>query len=67
MQPEQTPLLAIRTKKGKEQTRLGVGRPVVAGGSGPRAVTRSLSLSKKKRAQNSRSVKPMEATIVEGV
>ncbi|KAG5654776.1 hypothetical protein H0H81_003784 [Sphagnurus paluster] len=57
---------ATRSRKGKEQTRLGVGRPVAAGGAGPRAVTKSLSLSKK-RGKGSRSVKPSEATIVEEI
>ncbi|KAF5377508.1 hypothetical protein D9615_005285 [Tricholomella constricta] len=65
LQPELTPP-ATRTRKGKEQTRLGVGRPVAAGGSGPRAVTKSLSVSKK-RSKGSRSMKPTEATIVEEV
>ncbi|KAG6846018.1 hypothetical protein H0H87_011066 [Tephrocybe sp. NHM501043] len=62
---EPTPPLATRTRKGKEQTRLGVGRPVVAGGAGPRAVTRSLSVTKGKRGKGSRSLKPIETTIVE--
>ncbi|CAA7266568.1 unnamed protein product [Cyclocybe aegerita] len=53
-------------KKAKElQTRLGVGKPVIAGGSGPRAVTRSSGSSRGKRAKSSRSMKPREATIEE--
>ncbi|RDB29561.1 hypothetical protein Hypma_015392 [Hypsizygus marmoreus] len=56
---------ATRTRKGKEQTRLGVGRPVAAGGSGPRAVTKSLSVAKGKRGKASKSMKPSEDTIVE--
>ena len=55
------------TRKAKEaQFRLGVGRPVVAGGSGARAVTKSISVSKSKRAKSSRSLKPTEETIPEG-
>ncbi|KAG6842548.1 hypothetical protein C0991_000074 [Blastosporella zonata] len=65
LQHECTPPLATRTRKGKEQTRLGVGRPAVAGGSGPRAVTRSLSITKGKRGKGSRSLKPTEAAIPE--
>ncbi|KNZ71855.1 hypothetical protein J132_05812 [Termitomyces sp. J132] len=57
--------LATRTRKRKEQTRLGVGRPVVAGGAGPRAVTKSLSLTKGKRGKASRALKTSEATIPE--
>ncbi|KAI0082169.1 hypothetical protein K474DRAFT_1694476 [Panus rudis PR-1116 ss-1] len=54
------------TRKAKEtQIRLGVGRPLAAGGSGPRAVTRSTSLTKGRRGKTSRSVKPIEATIQE--
>ncbi|KAG6888970.1 hypothetical protein C0995_004609 [Termitomyces sp. Mi166 len=62
---EPTPPLATRTRKRKEQTRLGVGRPVVAGGAGPRAVTKSLSLTKGKRGKPSRTLKSTEATIPE--
>lgn len=54
-----------RTRKAKEQTRLGVGRPVAAGGSGPRAITKSVSISKSKRGKNSKAMKPTEATILE--
>jgi hypothetical protein len=56
---------ATRARKAKEQTRLGVGRPVAAGGSGPRAVTKSLSVSKGKRAKASKTMKPTEDTIPE--
>ncbi len=55
-----------RTRKAKEtQTKLGVGRPVAAGGSGARAVTKSMNITNGKRGK-SRSVKP-QATIREGV
>ncbi|KAG6832461.1 hypothetical protein H0H92_001507 [Tricholoma furcatifolium] len=61
-QPEPTPPVATRTRKGKDQTRLGVGRPVVAGGSGPRAVTKSVSLTKVKRGKGSKALKIEEMT-----
>ncbi|KAG6896887.1 hypothetical protein C0992_005451 [Termitomyces sp. T32_za158] len=64
---EPSPPLATRTRKRKEQARLGVGRPVVAGGTGPRAVTKSLSLTKGKRGKASRALKPSETTITEEV
>lgn len=56
-----------RTRKAKDtQTRLGMGRPVIAGGSGARAVTKSISISKGgKRGKNSRSVQPVQETIPE--
>lgn len=54
-----------RVRKAKDgQFRLGVGRPTAAGGSGARSVTRSTS--KNRRNRISRSVKPIEETIVEG-
>ena len=57
-----------RTRKAKElQTRLGVGKPVIAGGHGPRAVTRSTGSSRGKRAKSSKSLKPTEDTIEEGL
>lgn len=61
--PRQPP----RTRKAKDtQYRLGVGRPAVAGGSGARAVTKSVSVSRKfRRGKSSTSVKPSEATITE--
>ncbi|KAI6044954.1 hypothetical protein EDC04DRAFT_179654 [Pisolithus marmoratus] len=61
--PRQPP----RTRKAKEtQYRLGVGRPAVAGGSGARAITKSVSVSRKsRRGKSSASVKPSEATITE--
>lgn len=44
-----------------------MGRPVIAGGSGARAVTKSVNTSQTpKRARSSRSIKPSEATIAEG-
>lgn len=58
---------APRTRKAKElQTRLGVGRPVAAGGSGPRAVTKSMSIPRGKRGKSGKAMKPTEATIEEG-
>ncbi|KAF9452642.1 hypothetical protein P691DRAFT_721372 [Macrolepiota fuliginosa MF-IS2] len=61
------PALAPPTrKKAKElQRRLGVGRPVAAGGTGPRAVTRSTTISHEKKLKGSRSIKQREATIQE--
>lgn len=60
-------LPARNTRKAKAtQYRLGVGRPTVAGGSGARTVTRSLSVPKSKTSGKiSRSVKPTEAAIQE--
>jgi hypothetical protein len=49
----------------ESQTRLGVGRPIIAGGSGARAVTKPPGLSSQKRGK-SRGIKPTEATIQEG-
>lgn len=44
-----------------------MGRPVIAGGSGARAVTKSINTSRTpKRARSGRSIKPSEATITEG-
>ncbi|KAL0566220.1 hypothetical protein V5O48_015794 [Marasmius crinis-equi] len=63
---EPQPLLLPRTRKAKDtQRRLGMGRPVAAGGSGARAVTKSLSVSKSRRGKVSRSIIPVEATIPE--
>ncbi|KAJ7706040.1 hypothetical protein B0H17DRAFT_1125836 [Mycena rosella] len=68
-QPEQEPERippSTRTRKAKDtQTRLGVGRPVAAGGNGPRAVTKSVSVAKGKRGRNSRAIKPTEEAIPE--
>lgn len=67
-QPQTQPDLVPppRTRKVKEtQTRLGVGRPVAAGGSGARAVTKSQSVSRGKRVKASKSMKLTEATIPE--
>ncbi|KAK0465174.1 uncharacterized protein EV420DRAFT_944439 [Desarmillaria tabescens] len=53
-----------RTRKAKEtQSKLGVGRPVAAGGSGARAVTKSVNIANGKRGK-SRSVK-LQTTIHE--
>ncbi|KZT74755.1 hypothetical protein DAEQUDRAFT_748011 [Daedalea quercina L-15889] len=57
---------ASHTKKSKQtQYRLGVGRPTLTGGSGPRAVTKSVSLTKTKKGKGSTSVKPSEDAIQE--
>ena len=57
-----------RTRKAKElQTRLGVGKPIIAGGRGPRAVTRSAGSSRGKQTKSSKSLKPTEDTIEEGL
>ncbi|KAF8640740.1 hypothetical protein AX17_000391 [Amanita inopinata Kibby_2008] len=54
-----------RTRKAKElQRRLGMGKPVAAGGPGPRAVTRSTTLSRGKHGKVSRTF-TTEATIPE--
>ncbi|KAF7339356.1 hypothetical protein MSAN_02149500 [Mycena sanguinolenta] len=65
--PEPTSIPSNRTRKAKDtQTRLGVGRPVAAGGNGARAVTKSVSVAKGKRGRNSKAVKkPVEETIPE--
>ncbi|KAF9240903.1 hypothetical protein BU15DRAFT_61221 [Melanogaster broomeanus] len=68
VQPERPPFpQPPRTRKAKQtQYRLGVGRPIIAGGSGPRAVTKSASVSRTvKRAKSSRTIQPTEATITE--
>lgn len=58
-----------RTRKAKElQTRLGMGKPVIAGGKGARNITRSSTGSigsMPKRTKSSRSMIPTEATIIE--
>ncbi|KAG2044702.1 hypothetical protein BDR03DRAFT_937052 [Suillus americanus] len=56
-----------RTRKAKDtQYRLGVGRPIIAGGSGARAVTKSVSVSRgSKRAKSMKNVKPSEDPIAE--
>ncbi|KAF4623587.1 hypothetical protein D9613_001922 [Agrocybe pediades] len=64
--PEPPIIVPTRTRKAKElQTRLGVGKPIIAGGRGPRAVTRSSGSSRGKREKLSKSIKPMESTIEE--
>ena len=56
-----------RTRKAKEmQTRLGKGKPIIAGGSGPRAITASSGSSKGRLAKSSKTMKPREPTIHEG-
>ena len=66
--PFQPPGPATRTRKAKEaQYRLGVGRPAIAGGSGARAVTRSLNANKGRRVKSRKSLRPTEETIVEGM
>ncbi|KIL70695.1 hypothetical protein M378DRAFT_6630 [Amanita muscaria Koide BX008] len=50
-----------RTRKAKElQRRLGVGKPVAAGGPGPRTITRSTTLS---RGRQTRLSKPFKAEV----
>lgn len=57
---------STRTRKAKDtQLRLGMGRPVLAGGEGARAVTKPVSASKSKRGKVSRTIKPAEDTIPE--
>ncbi|KAA1468177.1 hypothetical protein DENSPDRAFT_833392 [Dentipellis sp. KUC8613] len=57
---------ATRTRKAKDaQLKLGVGRPMAAGGSGARAVTKSISMGRSKRGKSSRSAKPVDETIEE--
>ncbi|KAG2129899.1 hypothetical protein DEU56DRAFT_816095 [Suillus clintonianus] len=58
---------APRTRKAKDtQYRLGVGRPIIAGGSGARAVTKSVGVSRgSKRTKSIKNVKPSEDTIAE--
>lgn len=56
-----------RVRKAKAtQLRLGVGRPVIAGGQGARAVTRATSVVKGKRTRVSTISRPVEETIEEG-
>jgi hypothetical protein len=64
-QPRITTTDVPRTRKAKElQKRLGVGKPIAAGGAGPRTVTRSTTLSRGTRFKPSKTVLP-EATIHE--
>ncbi len=57
-----------RTRKARDaQLRLGVGRPPVAGGRGPRIVTRSVSVAKGARSRSGRGAKPVRTPIVEGL
>ena len=56
-----------RTRKARDaQLRLGVGRPTIAGGSGPRAVTRSVSVAKGAPSRSGRGAKPPSAPVVDG-
>ncbi|PPQ98733.1 hypothetical protein CVT26_010033 [Gymnopilus dilepis] len=66
-QPEPVaPVAPARTRKAKElQKRLGVGKPVIAGGQGPRAVTRSSGSSRSRQTRLSRSRTVLESTIEE--
>lgn len=68
-QPEPVaPVAPARTRKAKElQKRLGVGKPVIAGGQGPRAVTRSSGSSRSRQTRLSRSRTVLESTIEEGL
>jgi hypothetical protein len=66
--PAPSLLPATRTRKAKDtQTRLGKGRPVIAGGTGARAVTKSVSVSRgSNRGKGSRTgVKLAQETIIE--
>ncbi|KAI9508800.1 hypothetical protein F5148DRAFT_1283648 [Russula earlei] len=55
-----------RTRKARDaQLQLGIGRPAVAGGRGPRPATRSVSATKGTRSRSGRGVKPSSALIVE--
>ncbi|KIY45450.1 hypothetical protein FISHEDRAFT_76631 [Fistulina hepatica ATCC 64428] len=56
-----------RTRKAKEtQFRLGVGRPIAAGGNGARVVTRTATQSRAKRGKaSSKAAIPVEPTIEE--
>ncbi|KAG1773189.1 hypothetical protein EDD22DRAFT_859358 [Suillus occidentalis] len=56
-----------RTRKAKDtQYRLGVGRPIIAGGSGARSVTKSVSVSRgSKRTKSMKNIKPSEGAIAE--
>ncbi|THH20846.1 hypothetical protein EW146_g604 [Bondarzewia mesenterica] len=70
VQPQPMPSAAAgpgtRTRKAKEaQFRLGVGRPAAVGGTGARAITKSMNVSKGRRAKSSKSIKPAEETIPE--
>jgi hypothetical protein len=56
---------ATRARKAKEQTRLGVGRPTAPGDSGPRAITKSSSVSKSRHAKASKTMTPPQDTIPE--
>lgn len=56
-----------RTRKARDaQLRLGVGRPPVAEGRGPRVVTRSVSVAKGARSRSGRGAKSVPTSIMEG-
>ncbi|TFY62167.1 hypothetical protein EVJ58_g4048 [Rhodofomes roseus] len=61
----QSSTASLPKKSRQTQYRLGVGRPILAGGSGARAITKSVSLTKTKRGKGSISVKPSEDVIEE--
>ncbi|EPQ60685.1 hypothetical protein GLOTRDRAFT_135328 [Gloeophyllum trabeum ATCC 11539] len=64
-EPRTGPVRPSRTRKAKEtQLRLGVGRPIAAGGSGARAVTRASNASKSRRGKT-RSYQTTEMPIPE--
>lgn len=67
--PIRLPSSQLPRRKAREtQYRLGVGRPIVAGGKGARAVTKSVNVSQRsRRLKNSTTLQPSEATIVEGM
>lgn len=57
-----------RTRKAKSlHFKLGVGRPVAAGGNGARTVTKPPSVARGRRGGTSRSLPNLEPTITEGV
>lgn len=63
--PEEQHHPSTRRKAKETQYRLGVGRPTVIGGAGPRAVTVSATRTKGKRTKGSASVQPTEEAIRE--
>lgn len=67
--PKESVLLKpVRTRKSKDsQTKLGVGRPKAAGGSGARAVTKSTSVPRGRGRKPSRMMSRVDATIPEGL
>lgn len=58
----------VRTRKAKDlQTKLGVGRPKAAGGTGARAITKSTSVPRGRRGKSSRTTSKVDETIPEGL